>query len=178
MTARYVKILISVLAFLSFHGESIAQRNSLGTSWSLSGIGISYERDMIDDSFAHFAVQAELGEMFIGRGTRPGVSAAFTWNIIFAQMESRNGVPVRFYAGPGFAAGIAQDFMGHPGLFFGLKGRVGMQCQFARNINVSLSLAPILGIHISKVDEYILTRAYRNGVIQVIIPEIGISYRF
>jgi len=39
-------------------------------------------------------------------------------------------------------------------------------------------LAPILGIHISEVDEYILTRAYRNGLIQVIIPEIGISYRF
>lgn len=178
MTARYVKILISVLAFLVSHGESFAQRNSIGTSWSLSGIGITYERDMVDDSFAQFSIQSELGETFTGRGTRPGVSAAFTWNIIFAQMESRNGVPVRFYAGPGFAAGISQDFMGPQGLFFGLKGRVGMQCLFARKINVSLSLAPILGIHISEVDEYILTRAYRNGLIQVIIPEIGISYRF
>lgn len=178
MTARYAKIFITVLVLAVSQGRAYAQRNSAGTSWSLSGIGISYERDMIDDSFAHFTVQAELSEMFTGRGNYPGISAAFTWNIIFARMESRNGVPVRFYAGPGFAAGIAQDFMGPPGLFFGLKGRVGMQCQFARNINVSLSLAPILGIHISKVDEYVLTRAYRNGLIQVITPEIGISYRF
>ena len=119
-----------------------------------------------------------MAETFLGKASHPGISAAFTWNLVFAQIESRNGTPLRFYAGPGFAAGISKDMDAPSGLFIGLKGRVGLQCLFERRINVSVSLSPILGIYMTPKDESILTRAYRHGLLQTILPEIGISYSF
>lgn len=160
------------------HSAVYAQKNTVGTSWSFSGIGLTYERNVSEEAFAHVAVQAEMAETFLGRAMYPGISTAFTWNLVFAQFESRNGIPVRFYAGPGFATGISHDMHGRHGLFFGLKGRAGMQCIFDRRINISVSLAPILGIHISEDDENILTRPYANGLLQAVMPEFGISYRF
>ena len=106
------------------------------------------------------------------------MSAAFTWNHIFAQAESRDGTPVKFFSGPGIAAGASKDFNGPRGLFIGLKGRVGAKFIYRRNVNISLSLSPILGIQLAKVDENFVTRTYRNGLLQTVVPEIGISYRF
>ncbi len=163
---------------ITFHGTAHAQKNAIGTSWSFSGIGITYERNVSEDAFALVSLQAEMAETFIGRAVHPGLSAAFSWNLVFAQIESRNGNQVRFYAGPGLAAGVGQDIKSPPGLFFGLKGRLGMQCLFDRRVNISVSLAPLLGIYISKQDEYTNARVYRHGLLQTFLPEIGISYRF
>jgi hypothetical protein len=166
-----------ILAVASVHTAS-AQMKTLGTSWSLSGIGVFYEKHSSAQTFIHISVQAEMGEMF--RGTTPysGLSAAFTWNHIFAQVESRNGTPVQFYAGPGIAAGASKDFDGPRGLFFGLKGRLGVQCLYKRKVNISVAVAPVIGIQLAKIDENFVTRAYRNGLLHTIVPEIGISYRF
>ena len=167
----------TILAVASIHTAS-AQKNTLGTSWSLSGIGVTYERNTSDNTFAHVAVQAEMGEMF--RGTTPysGLSAAFTWNHIFAQIESVNGTPVRFFAGPGIAAGASKDFNGPRGLFIGLKGCLGVQCIYKRGVNISVAVAPIMGIQLTRIDENFVTRAYRNGLLETFVPKIGISYRF
>lgn len=179
MTKHYTKtMLVMLMTLLSLGRADARQRNSVGTSWSMSGIGMTYERETDADAFAHVSVQTEMWETFTGKGKYPGISASFTWNLVFAQMESRNGVPVRFYAGPGFATGLAQDFMGPTGLFFGLKGRVGVQCAFARKVNISVSISPILGLHVSRLDENRIIKTYRNGLIQTVLPEIGISYRF
>lgn len=178
MNCLFAKAAIAIiLAVASLHTAS-AQKNTLGTSWSLSGIGVTYERHTSENTFAQLAVQAEMGEMFIGRTPYSGLSAAFTWNHIFAQVESRGGTPVLFYAGPGLAAGASKDLNGPRGLYFGLKGRVGMMCVFERGINISVSLAPTLGIQLTKDDENFITRTYRNGLLQSVLPEIGISYRF
>lgn len=163
---------------IAFYGTAHAQNNAIGTSWSFSGIGITYERNVSEDAFAQVSLQAEMAETFIGRAMHPGLSAAFSWNLVFAQIESRNGNQVRFYAGPGLAAGISQDIKTPPGLFVGLKGRLGMQCIFDRRINISLALSPVLGIYVSKEDEYINARAYRHGLLRAFMPEVGISYRF
>ena len=163
---------------VAFGPAAHAQKNSIGTSWAFSGIGLTYERNVSPEAFAQIAVKAEMTETFLGKALYPGISANFTWNLVFAQLESRNGTPLRFYAGPGFAAGISQDMMSSPGLYFGLKGRVGMQCVFERRVNVSVSLSPILGIHVTSTDENIMTKVYRNGLLQAVMPEFGISYRF
>lgn len=168
----------TLFVVIAFQPAVHAQKNSIGTSWSFSGIGLTYEHNASDDAFAQISVKAEMTETFLGRSMYSGISAAFTWNLIFAQLESRNGTPLRFYAGPGLAAGLSQDMKTPLGLFFGLKGRVGMQCVFDRKINVSVSLSPILGIHVSAEDENVLTRVYRNGLLQAVMPEFGISYRF
>ncbi len=179
MIMNRVKTTMIAIAMMIFsHGTSHAQRNTVGTSWSLSGIGMTYERITSEDTFAQIAVQVDLGETFIGRAVYPGLCSSFTWNIVFARIESPNAVPVEFFAGPGLAAGMSKDFNGPKGLFLGLKGRAGMQCIFERGVNISISLAPVLGIHMSKIGDSFITRTYRNGILQTILPEIGISYRF
>ena len=165
------------MAIASMH-TAYAQKNSIGTTWSLSGIGISYERLISEDTFAHVAIKAEMEEMFIGKTQFSGLSAAFTWNYVFAQIESNYGTPVKFFAGPGIAAGVCNDLYGTNGLFLGLNGRVGMQCIFQRNVDITIALAPVLGLHVSQKGENLNTRTYWNGLLQAIMPEIGISYRF
>jgi hypothetical protein len=119
-----------------------------------------------------------MGEMFMGRTPYSGLSAAFMWNHIFAQVKSPDGTPVRFFAGPGFAVGASKELDGPRGIFFGLKGRAGAQFVFERGINVSVSASPILGLHMSKEDENFVTDIYKSGILQMIVPEIGISLRF
>lgn len=162
-----------IMAFALNHA-AMAQEHSLGTLWSFSGIGLTYEHNVSSEAFAQVSLQTEMADIFLGKAMHPGISAAFTWNLVFAQLESRNGTPLRFYAGPGLTAGTSAD--SSPGLFFGLKGRVGMQCLFDRRINVSIALAPTLGIHVSRDEENMITQIYRPGLLQIARPEISLSY--
>lgn len=170
-------IAVTLLTIMSL-GSAKAQDNSVGTSWSMSGIGIVYNRDVSPNTFASVGVRMEMLDTFIGREGVPGASATFMWNTVFKEIESANGIPVRFFAGPGMTIGFGNDFMAGPGVFFGLKGNIGLQLRFPRNVDISLKIAPTLGLHVSKSEEIKMMRLYRNGIIQIIIPEIGISYRF
>lgn len=155
-----------------------AQDRTLGTSWSLSEVGVTYEHYTSEDGFARISLQAEMFEIYFGNGRYPGVSADFTWNMRFAQIKSGNHVPISFLAGPGFAVGQAKDLGRSEGFFFGLVGRVGLQCAYERGVNMSISLAPILGLHVSKSKENYMMRVYNNGLLQAVMPEISLSYRF
>lgn len=178
MNRRAAKAAIAMILAVASIPMASAQIRSLGTSWSLSGIGVTYESHYSDETFIHVAVQAEMGEMFRGKTPYSGMSASFTWNHIFARAESQFGTPILFFAGPGIAAGASKDFNGPRGGFFGLKGRLGLECIYKRSVNISISIAPVLGIQLARIDENFVTRTYRNGLFQSVVPEIGISYRF
>ena len=64
------------------------------------------------------------------------------------------------------------------GTFFGLQGKVGIAIDYPRNISIKICVAPVLGMHLTKGDEYNMMRYYRYGLLQTILPEINISYRF
>ena len=175
------------LAFFMFVfcGVMNAQRNTFGTSWGLSEIGLSYGRVIKDDIFLLAGIHLETGETLAGRTKMPGAAASFTWNTIFARKESGNGNEIRFFAGPGAAVGYCKDIrikkteQGLQGTYFGLKGRLGMEIVYDRNVNISICVAPVLGLHMARdMSGNLLARYYRYGLLQTIMPEIGISYRF
>ena len=59
------------------------------------------------------------------------------------------------------------------------KGRLGMEIVYDRNVNISICVAPVLGLHMARdMSGNLLARYYRYGLLQTIMPEIGISYRF
>lgn len=180
----YKTICLTVCA-LVFCGSIHARRNTFGTSWGLSEIGISYGRIVKENTFLMACIHLETGEAFAGRAKMPGAAASFTWNTIFARQKSVNGNEIRFFAGPGAAAGYCRDIRlkksehGLPGAYFGLKGRLGMEIIYDRNINISICVAPVLGLHMARDKSgNMLARYYRYGLMQTIMPEIGISYRF
>jgi hypothetical protein len=39
-------------------------------------------------------------------------------------------------------------------------------------------VAPVLGMHLSMKDETVMMRYYRYGLLQTLMPEITIGYRF
>lgn len=178
---RFILILTT---FLSFLGQAEAQDNALGTSWSLTGIGFSYERSINERTFVHTGIRLESGEVFIGRHTRPGGSVSFTWNTILSSWESSEGNRISFFAGPGATIGYCKDLEinreenNQEGTFFGMQGRAGIAIEYPRNISIKICVAPVLGMHLTKGDEYNMMRYYRYGLLQTILPEINISYRF
>ena len=107
---RLTGILCIIAAFALSAPDVQAQHHVIGSSWSFSGIGISYEYHKDTQTFAQVDVRAEMFDTFIGVSTKPGGSASFTWNIVFSSMQSRNDIEVRFYAGPGVAVGYAEDY--------------------------------------------------------------------
>lgn len=172
------KISSVILVTVACMGCLKARPKAISSIWSLSSIGIGYEYTMDERSFGQVELYSEMSDMFFGRGGVTGITASFTWNMIFAKVESRNGNTVRFYSGPGAVAGWSKDFRDKSGGIFGLKGRIGAECVFDRNIAVSIGIAPILGMHISYRDNVMSMRLYRNGVIYGLSPEIGIKYAF
>lgn len=180
----YRKILVVILLTMPFLGEAYAQEHSIGTSWSFSGIGLTYEQQIKETAFVYVGAQFEMTESFLGRAAVPGGSVSFTFNDIIDSISSRNGNRISFFAGAGAAAGYCKDFrlkrkeQTRPGCFFGLKGRAGFRIEYDRNVNITAAIAPVLGMHLSMKDETLMLRYYRYGILQTLMPELTISYRF
>lgn len=168
--------LLFILAMLMVADAACAQSRALGCTFSYSGTGISYEHRMDDESFIDAQLRAETASVFTYGSKLPGVSASFTWNMIFASTESVNGNCVRFYGGPGLALGMAEDLNASAGMYFGLKGRVGCECVFPRRIILSFSLSPLLGAHLKRVNSGTTMLPFKMGLLHGIMPEVGIKY--
>lgn len=168
--------LTAILMLAYCHGYS--QPKSVGVTFAVTGFSLSYEHSLDNDSFIDVGFKAKMDEVFSGRGKYPGGSTYVLWNMIFAEKETATGNKIRFFAGPGATAGYCADFKRPPGPVFGLSGSLGMECMFDRNVQLSLSINPILGAHISVFDDHLSMKLYRSGLIYSLIPEIGIKYMF
>lgn len=178
MSWKGVKISCAVLLALSLANETHAQSRAVGASFSYAGVGLVYEYDVSEDTFAEIQFRAEMSEVFRSMAPFPGVTASWTWNMYFAQVRSGNGNGIRFFAGPGVIAGFTPDMRAPYGALFGLKGRIGGECRFERNVSISVSISPVLGAHVSMRDGMPHMKLYRNGLPYGAMPEIGIKYMF
>ena len=178
MKSRRLKILLLTALSLLAMGEAAARHKSAGATFSFNGFSLAYEQFVDKGSFIEIGLKAECLDLFFGQSLYPGISSSFTWNMVIKEKISRNGNLIRFFAGPGVSLGWGPDYMRSHGLSFGLKGRVGAECEFERNITISVSLAPIIGAHLQFVDNYLNMRYSRSGIIAAALPEIGIRYRF
>ncbi len=172
------KICILIILCTFFLSEAHARKKSLGSTFSYAGIGLSYEHKIDDASFMDIQLRMETSSMFSGSSSFPGATASFTWNMIFAQTTSREGNKVIFFAGPGAIAGFAGDLKSRGGFIVGLKGRVGGECTFSRNVSVSLSISPVIGVHTGRTGSMVSMLMYKTGLLYGIMPEVGIKYAF
>ena len=176
---RTVKILIAIAAaFTMSLGVMNAQKKAVGLTFSLSSIGLSYEHYVESDSFITVDLSAETDDYMWMRASHIGVTADLVWNMVFAERTTSLGNNVSFFAGPGVMAGYVTDLKDLAGPAFGLKGRIGMECRFNRPITLSATLSPVLGAHITYQKGEVKMRLYKSGLMQIIIPEIGIKYAF
>ena len=180
----FSRILLVITLTMAFLSDSFAQERSIGTSWSFSGIGLTFDQQIKETAFVHFGAQLEMSETFLGRARVPGASLSFTWNDIIGSTTSRNGNRICFFTGAGAAAGYCKDFRVRRkeqiryGSFFGLKGRAGVRIEYDRKVNITVAIAPVLGMHLYIKDETLMMRYYRYGLLQTLMPELTISYRF
>lgn len=155
-----------------------AQTKAAGVSFAITGVGLSYEHYVETDSFLTFDLSVDTFDYFWMRASRMGVTADFIWNMIFAEKTTSLGNKISFFAGPGIMVGYVTDLKDMAGPAFGLKGKVGLECRFERRITLSASLSPVIGSHITYPQGEVRMRLYRTGLVQSIIPEIGIKYAF
>lgn len=128
-------------------------------------------------------VQFEMAESFLGRRGDTGISCSLTWNNIIGRTETDDGNEVLFHAGPGIMAGYCKDFRfrNEPapyGIAFGLQGKAGVTIIYDRNISISICVAPVIGFHLTRTGEELNMNYYKYGLLRVLMPEIGIKYRF
>lgn len=174
--ATRLHILSTLVLALAICTEAHSQPKSVGTSFCFAGIGLTYEHATTDDAYIRFQLRTETTDYFLTRFLTPGASAALSWNMPIGERISRNGNKIRFYAGPGLTGGLSSDLTALHGPFIGLVGRVAGECAFSRGITISVSLSPMLGVHLSRMNDYLTMRMFRNGLLYGLMPEIGISY--
>lgn len=173
-----LKIFLTVAALTLCLCNLDAQTRSVGASFSLSGIGISYEHTKSDESFIEASIKTELWEVLNDRSVMPGISAGFTWNLILKSWKSKEGNSVNVFAGAGITGGYANDYKKPDGCFMGLKGRFGVEYHYQRNIQLSFCIIPVIGTHIHKEGSNLKMEYYKAGLINTLMPEIGIKYMF
>ncbi len=178
MKTNNLKPLLITALSLMMIGECLAQPKSIGTVYSVSGIRLSYEQYIDSESFIDLSLKAECGDMFFGMGIWPGLTTSFTWNMYFSRFDSRNGNEIRLYAGPGLNLGWTNDLLRPMGMTFGLKGSLGVECEFDRKVTISAALSPVIGTHMVFHEDFIDMRYYRMGLMGLIMPEAGIRYTF
>ena len=173
-----LKISCVIILTLLFLHESSAQERGVGTSYSYAGVGLTYEQPLGNETFMDLQLRAEAFEIFHSNAPFPGMSASMTWNMYFADFQSGNGNDIRFFAGSGVIIGYMPDMRAPYGGVFGLKGRVGGECRFDRNVAISMSLSPILGAHVTMREGMPHMKLFMNGLIYGLMPEVGIKYLF
>lgn len=173
-----IKILILCFLTFSVAGKAYAGPKSVGATFCYGNIGLAYEHEIDSDSFAEIQLRAETICMFDGKSDIPGISGSFTWNLRLAEYKSRNGNVIDFFAGPGLIGGFSQDRNRPENIFLGFKGKIGGECTFCRNIALSISVSPVIGVHFGREDEMLNMHLYRNGLLYSLMPEIGIRYSF
>lgn len=178
MIRSIFKILATLVALCFAMGTSNAQSKAFGANFSITGAGFSYEHYVDNNSFLSLNLCLDADDLMWLRATDPGASASLVWNMVFKEKTSVYGNKISFFAGPGIMTGYVTDLSNTAGAAFGLMGRVGLECRFQRPVMLSVSLSPILGCHITTEKEEVRMRLYKSGLLQFVIPEIGIKYAF
>ncbi len=173
-----LKIVCTLILCTLFLDGLAARSKAVGSTFSYAGPGLVYEHGIDEKTFAEIQLRMETIPLYDFNRRIPGISASFTWNMIFAGFMSRHGNKVELFAGPGAFAGWSDDVLSRKGLIFGLKGRVGGECRFKRNVSVSISVSPVLGVHLGRSGSMMTMLLYQSGLLYGIMPEVGIKYAF
>lgn len=172
-------IILPLVAFFMLEYGLSAQPKAAGMEFSFSGVSLSYDHQLKDGCFLNLSLRTELSEVFLNNTDTPGISISATYNYIIRRWKSQNENELVFFAGPGVAIGRGKDYKDDNGYFFGLKGRTGLECCFhQRNVVISASIAPVLGMHLILLDDSLKMHYFRYGLLNTIMPEIGIRYMF
>lgn len=179
MYLRFLFIITLVVAAMTLAAPVSAQPKAVGGTLSYSGFSITYEHTLTDGrSFVEAAVKAETGEMSAGRSQLPGLTLSATWNTVLKEWDTSEDNQLTLFAGPGVTLGYVPDWKSPMGTVVGLRGKLGVECSFKRNIIISASINPVVGCHAVYTPRNITLKFYKNGVIYDMIPEIGVKYRF
>ncbi len=172
------KSIICIILCTLFLDAIHAQPKSIGSTFSYAGIGLVYEHGIDATSFAEVQLRMETAPIFTYREFKYGATASFTWNMEFAEIESHDGDRVVFFAGSGAVLGFTEDLLSRRGLMAGLKGRIGAECTFDRKISLSLSVSPVIGVHLGLHEGMLNMLLYKMGLLYTLMPEIGVKYAF
>ena len=181
---------LTVTFFMLSSGLSslYARSKAIGATFSYTGTAVSYEHTTKkDNSYLDLSLKAEFSEFTSGRSSYPGISTSLTWNSILKDWTTSEGNTVSIFAGPGVVAGFGKDYSkskkttpveSSDGVFFGIMGKIGVECRFIRRVNLTASISPVIGSHLIYNNGLVTMKWYRNGLYYALVPEIGIKYRF
>lgn len=178
MTANIHRISLCTVTLLASAFILPARPHAIGGSFSLNGAGVVYRQELRRDVFYEVGLEVDYSySVFVSR-TSPGAWARYCYNMVFAEKEYEEGT-LRFYGGPGVAAGYIRDaFSSCEGLAGGLTGTVGMEYSFKVPVVLSLSITPCLGLMYSRDGSGRQLDFYFGGVSYAFLPSIGIKYCF
>lgn len=160
-----------------FAGSLSAGPRTAGAVFSFCRSGIEYGHTLNDKAFWNIGIGVEYGSSVFYRNLIPGVSLDFGYNYVLRTWRSEAGEGT-FFAGPGLKAGYMSDRNEDAGVTVGVTGNIGIDFRFRLPVIISVSVKPVLGLHLRGGEDGFSLGLYKNGLIWGLLPEVGIKYCF
>ena len=174
------KTVVLIIACLCAMEMLMAQDRyvSVGGYFSPKACGISLT-SYRPGSFSDIRLTADLEKVLLGQTAMPGIRADWHLNFILLQRAINQGLTANFYAGAGAMLGYVEDGKSGRGVTAALSGNIGVLFHFAGPLSVSVGFSGNVGAHITWSDKSGSTMNwYRSGLKNILMPEVGIRYRY
>lgn len=171
--------LIFLLQPLCFNALA-QERLAVGSFQSFKGAGVCLETlSPSGREFNTFTLYADLASVYLGDNRDPGVKFNYSHNIRIAQFSPRTLDNLSFIAGSGFSTGWVKDSgKDGYGLCAALSGTFGARTVFPCRVCLFLGITLETGLLLYDNGGHPTTTLYRDGIYQIILPHLTISYQF
>lgn len=180
---RSERIFWSVILLWMYSATVMFAQNStkdVGYTSSPKSFGVFYSTSNNNSRIANrIAINLDLFDVLNGQSEKPGVNIMYNMTKPFRDWELKSGTMVSFYAGPGVSIGYLKDFQKDFGWLMAVNGSCGFAFCFVKPVNIQLGIIGEFGIHYcgNNVKDTDIG-LYKQGILNAIMPEISVSYRF
>ena len=155
---------------------------SAGMYHSFKGFGLCASAQRSEADYHSFLVYADITGLPFNRydDKQCGVKLAYSHPHILWR-RTGDGIPLRFYLGPGVSAGWVRDLgQGRFGICTALNCCAGMRLDYRKSLRLHIESCAELGMHIKPRGQGLSNEIslYMNGLVQTILPQIRIEYAF
>ena len=151
---------------------------SWGTIHSPKGFGVFKDTIWPGHGFNSFGIYADIYGISSLKASVPGIRFSFLHNVVLQQGSlGDEDATYSIFAGPGVMVGYLLDRDMRVGVAAGLTGAGGVRFDFPSSFAVSIMLQGDLALHLKMNDKTSLG-FYQNGLYQIWMPVLCISYRF
>lgn len=187
------KVVLALVAALSFSLPTLCRERGIGFLSSFTGVGVGVELPSSQSGWMHsIDICMDAYGHMTGRTSDLGVLVAYSYEHFFHTIDNGEYL-ILFHGGAGLAGGYVHDYESgifrtddgrtlekEMGAIASLKCSIGVRFDFRRNVSIDFRLSALPGIHVRKDSDtgVMFISPYKRGLYHALFPQLSLMYRF